>query len=176
MRVGDYTYGQNNITVHFGEFGEVTIGKFCSIAAEIDIFIGGGHPWKWGTDYPFGIICREHFNVEPKEGVSPTNGPVNIGNEVWIGHGVTIMSGVNIADGAVIAAGSHVVKNIGPYEIWGGNPAKFIKKRFSDEFISEFLAMKWWDQPKDVIIQLIPLLSQEPSKESIAEMWKIINQ
>jgi virginiamycin A acetyltransferase len=74
-----------------------------------------------------------------------TKGDVVIGNDVWIGHGATIMSGVTIGDGAVIAAKAVISKNVGAYEIWGGNPAKLIKTRFSEDVISDLLERKWWD-------------------------------
>ena len=68
-----------------------------------------------------------------------------IGNDVWIGLNTTILSGISIGDGAIIGAESLVTKNVGPYEIWGGNPAKFIKKRFDDDTIQKLLEIKWWD-------------------------------
>jgi acetyltransferase-like isoleucine patch superfamily enzyme len=165
ITVGKHTYGHNNIRVHFQEdgFPAVTIGNFCSIADEIDIFVGGEHAWKWVSTYPFGIVNKEAFPVDPVDGVSLGIEPVIIGHDVWIGHGVTIMSGVTIGNGAVVAANSHVYKDIGPYELWGGNPAKFIRKRFSDATIEILEYIQWWNKPDEEIMALIHFLQAPPN-------------
>lgn len=176
MQVGQHTYGQNNITKHFeSDSGQLYIGKFCSIAEHIHIFLGGGHPTKWVSTFPFGIVSKDAFPVEPKEGVAPTNGNVVIGNDVWIANGVTIMSGVTIGDGAVIAANSHVVKDVGPYEMHGGNPAKLIRPRFDSKIIEALLDLKWWDYPEESIRKIIDLLSMEPTLDLIKEMKNKLN-
>ena len=87
-----------------------------------------------------------------------SNGDVIIGNDVWIGHESTIMSGVKIGDGAVIAANSVVVKDVEPYTIVGGNPAKVIKKRFSDDIINNLLELKWWDWSNEKINENLNIL------------------
>jgi len=149
MEVGKYTYGQKHITLVFKEIFpnvKVKIGKFCSIAENLKIFLGNGyHDSGCISTYPFGhtksgaVFGKEKF-LDPT-----TNGNIIIGNDVWIGANVTIMSGVNIGDGAIIATNSHVVKNIEPYSIVGGNPATYIKKRFDEETIKKLLQIKWWD-------------------------------
>ena len=101
-----------------------------------------------------------------------SNGEIIIGNDVWIGSNVTIMSGIQIGDGAVIAANSMVVKDIAAYEIWGGNPAKKLKMRFSDEIIKSLLKLKWWEWKVEVIKKLAPRLSQAPDAKSIDELVK----
>jgi len=157
MKVGQYTYGQENIHVEFGRFAELEIGKFCSIAEKITIFLGGNHNIDWITTYPFGTINQNSFPYVAK-GHPKTNGNVIIGNDVWIGYKSTIMSGVNIGDGAVIAANSHVVKNVDPYSVVGGNPAKLIKLRFNEESIEKMLEMKWWDWHPSHINKISPIL------------------
>lgn len=92
------------------------------------------------------------------KGQSATKGNVEIGNDVWIGFRITILSGVKIADGAVVAACSVVTKDIGPYEIWGGNPARFIKKRFHENEIHRLLKIQWWNWDVEKIEKNIPLL------------------
>ena len=161
---GKHTYGVSNITLHFQEndYPAVTIGNFCSIADKIDIFVGGEHAWQWVSTFPFGIVSKDSFPVTPVDGVSRGIEPVVIGNDVWIGHNVTILSGVTIGDGAVIAANAHVYKDIGPYEIWGGNPAKFIRKRFSDYTINALLHIQWWNKSDEEILAMIPWLQSIP--------------
>jgi acetyltransferase-like isoleucine patch superfamily enzyme len=145
MEVGDYTYGQNYIKLfQFGENTKLIIGKFCSISSDIKVFLGGNHHTDWVTTYPFGHFNQRLFNTFNGQGHPKTNGNVIIGNDVWIGHGVTIMSGVHIGDGAVIAANSHVVKNVEPYSIVGGNPARLIKYRFDKDTIDKLLNIQWW--------------------------------
>jgi len=87
-----------------------------------------------------------------------TKGDVIIGNDVWVASYTTIMSGVTIGDGAVIANNSHVVKNVEPYSLVGGNPAKFIKYRFTEEQIKKLLEIKWWDWTDEKINAFAPLL------------------
>ena len=81
-----------------------------------------------------------------------------IGNDVWIADNVTIMSGVHIGDGAVIANNSHVCKDVAPYTIVGGNPAKLIKKRFKEEQIEKLMEIKWWDWTDEEINKVAPAL------------------
>jgi len=159
MKIGKYTYGDKNIkTYSWGEGSELKIGAFCSIAEDIKVFLGGNHNSNWITTYPFGHINKDTFNKFNGVGHPKTKGDVIIGNDVWIGNSVTIMSGVIIGDGAIIANNSHVVKNVNPYEIVGGNPAKLIKKRFNDEEISKLLKIKWWDFDNNKINEISPLL------------------
>ena len=146
MNVGKYTYGANNIELHkFSHTEKLTIGSFCSIAAKVVIFTGGNHRTDWVTTFPFGHICGDTFPGFNGQGHPASKGDVNIGNDVWIGYGVTIMSGVTIGDGAVLGAKSVVTKDVSPYSIVCGNPAKEVKKRFSSEIIEKLLEIKWWN-------------------------------
>lgn len=147
MIVGSFTYGNQNIKIHRGaENEELYIGKFCSIANNIQVYLGQNHRVDWFTTYPFGHVNTNIFqNIDKNLGHPSSKGDVIIGNDVWIGANTIIMSGVKIGDGAVIANNSHVVKDIEPYTIVGGNPAKVIRKRFSDEVINKLLDIKWWD-------------------------------
>ncbi len=144
FKIGEYTYGAPLILFE-NEDSNLFIGKFCSIANGVTIFLGGNHRIDWVTTYPFNKLPEYFPEARGIVGHPATKGDVRIGNDVWIGRGVIIMSGVTIGDGAVIAAGSVVSKNIGDYELWGGNPAKFIKKRFSDTEIENFKRIRWWD-------------------------------
>ena len=148
MKVGNYTYGHQNIKLIFQkEFPNVSveIGNFCSIASNIKIYMGHGyHDSNNVSTYPFGYVECQNFGLE-KYTSGKTNGDIIIGNDVWIGDNVTIMSGVKIGDGSIIATNSHVVKNVEPYSIVGGNPSKLIKYRFSEDTIEKLLKIKWWN-------------------------------
>jgi acetyltransferase-like isoleucine patch superfamily enzyme len=157
FEIGEFTYG--NPTILFeNEDANLTIGKYCSIANEVKIFLGGNHKTEWISTYPFSAFPNVFPEAEEIIGHPATKGNVSIGNDVWIGHGVIIMSGVTIGNGAVIAAGTLVTKDIGNYEIWGGNPSKLLKKRFDDQSIEELLKLKWWDLDISEIEQLVPIL------------------
>ena len=142
--VGKWTYGHQGIRL-MGDAADLMIGNFTSIAEGCVIFLGLNHRTDWNTTYPFGHIYQRVFDNFDGTGHPQTNGNVVIGSDVWIGRNVTIMSGVTIGDGAVIAANSHVVKNVEPYSIVGGNPAKFIKWRFEKERRDKLYEMKWWN-------------------------------
>lgn len=176
MEVGKYTYGHGYIRPKFEDSGQpLVVGKYCSIAEDVTVFLGGEHQAKWGTTYPFGEQNTDVFKESAADGVRNLRGGVSIGNDVWIGFRATIMSGVNIADGAVIAANSHVVKDVGPYEMWGGNPAKLIKKRFSDEIITLMMQAKWWDKPEDVVNKVIPYLQQPLTLDIAQKILELCN-
>ena len=124
------------------------IGKFCSIATGSKFMMGGtqGHNYEWIASYPLDFLDDDfdgYTSVAPKG--HKLKGDTIIGNDVWIGAEALIMPGVQIGDGAVVGARSLVTKNIGPYEIWGGNPAKLIKKRFTDSDIEKLLQIQWWN-------------------------------
>lgn len=176
ITVGDFTYGHNKLNVRqWGEGASLTIGKFCSIADYITIFLGGNHRTDWITTYPFGHIHRDELGGTDIVGHPATNGNVIIGNDVWIGSGATIMSGISIGHGAVIAANSTVIKNVQPYEIVGGNPAKHIKFRFTENIRHLLLDLSWWDLPTSKIIEITKELSTAPNEEVISSIIRKIN-
>ena len=157
--IGKHTYGKENITVYnYGNGHNIYIGAFCSLAHNIKIYMAADHRIDWVTTYPFGHINTDIFNTYNGTGHPKSKGDIIIGNDVWIGANVTIMAGVTIGDGAVIANNSHVVKNVEPYSIVGGNPAKFIKYRFSANQIEKLLQIKWWLWEDSKINEIAPLL------------------
>jgi len=164
MNIGKYTYGDNNIKVLWEtpDISELTIGKFCSIADNVTVFLGGNHRVDWVTTYPFGLKHTDVFTNKPLTSRNEINFKrnlnVKIGNDVWIAGGVTIMAGVTIGDGSVIARNSHVVENVKPYSVVGGNPASFYYFRFNQDIIKKLLELKWWDLDDNIINQIIPLL------------------
>lgn len=160
-KIGDYTYGHPSILFKNGG-ANLYIGKFCSIAKGVTIFLGGNHRTDWVSTYPFNDLLDYFPEAKDIEGHPATKGDVVIKNDVWIGNGATILSGVSIGDGAVIGAGSVVSKNVGEYEIWAGNPAKLIKKRFNDDKIEELREMKWWDWKIDRVKSELNYLCNKP--------------
>ena len=165
MIVGDYTYGHKQIKEYFvNNNGKLFIGKYCSIAEGVKVWLGGNHNTKAVSTYPFGLVHREKFKyICPNQ--PSTKGNVVIGNDVWIGANATIMSGVTIGDGAVIANNSHVVKDVEPYSLVGGNPAKEIRKRFNKEDIDFLLEFKWWDLPVEEVAKISKYLCSEKFDE-----------
>lgn len=168
IEVGRYTYGYEGMIVkEWGEGSSLKIGSFCSIAEGLTVMLGGNHRLDWATTFPFGHIFQKELGGTEIIGHPKSNGDVVIGNDVWIGFNTTIMSGVKIGNGAVIAANSTIVKDVGAYEVWGGNPAKMIKTRFPAEVVRSLEDLKWWDWDVKVIKQFAPLLSQVPNVDSI---------
>lgn len=166
VEFGRFTYGIERASViQWGEGSALRIGSFCSLAADITFILGGNHRSDWATTYPFGHIHIEHLGGREIKGHPATNGDIVIGHDVWIATGATIMSGITVGDGAIIAANAHVVKNIGPYEIWGGNPAQKIRDRFTRPVTERLLALQWWALPQEHIRRIAPTLSQAPTVE-----------
>lgn len=157
MSTGKYTYGHPEI-FYYQQGTQLFMGNFCSIAGNVKIYLGGNHNLDRVTTFPFGHRNTDIFNNCNAKGHPATKGDVIIGNDVWVASYTTIMSGVTIGDGAVIANNSHVVKNVEPYSLVGGNPAKFIKYRFTEEQIKKLLEIKWWDWTDEKINVFAPLL------------------
>ena len=169
MNVGKHTYGLKNATIAFKN-ATLNVGSFCSFAPGVKLFLGGNHRTDWVSTFPFGHTSENTFGKEQIEGHPSTNGNINIGNDVWIGAYATIMSGVTIGNGAVIAANSHVVKDVAPYSIVGGNPAKHLRYRFEPEVILVLMRLKWWDWSDEEIKKIIPILQSKPD---IKKLWEL---
>lgn len=153
--VGDYTYYddfenvdnfERNVKYHFDFTGDkLIIGKFCMIASDVKFIMNGAnHLTQAISAYPFAIFGHGWGHAMENKSY-PQKGDITIGNDVWIGYNATIMAGVTVGDGVIIAANSTVIKDVEPYSIVGGNPAKEIKKRFSEEKITELMRIKWWN-------------------------------
>nr|WP_245916038.1 CatB-related O-acetyltransferase [Merismopedia glauca] len=168
--VGDFTYYddlesaenfEKNVLYHFDFIGDkLIIGKFCAIASDVKFIMNGGnHLLDRFTTYPFPIFGKfgqgwGQFMPESW----PHRGDTIIGNDVWIGYDSLILPGVKIGDGAVIGAKSVVTKDVAPYTIVAGNPAKLIKRRFNDEVTSILLQLKWWDWEIQKINENLPII------------------
>ena len=137
-KLGKYTYIYGSTAVN------TEFGAFCSIASGC-IFGGGAHPTNWVSSSPVFYkgknVFHRHFSQNQFEEYQKTV----VGNDVWVGSRCIIKGGVTIGDGAIIGMGSVVTHDIPPYEIWGGCPAHFIRKRFDDETIEKLLSLKWWE-------------------------------
>ena len=161
MSFGKYTYSDGNPKVFYrNNDAKLVVGKFCSIASGVNIYLGGNHRTDWVTTYPFGHINQDKFTDFNGVGHPSTKGNIIIGNDVYIGQNATIMSGVTIGDGAIIGSHSLVTKNVEPYTIIGGVPAKKIRMRFNDEIISALIRYKWWNYSENKIMEKISLFNR----------------
>ena len=174
IEVGDYTiyndfvanpllFEKNNVLYHYPILREkLIIGKFCSIACGTKfLFNCANHSLKSLSTYTFPLFYEE-WELE-KSNITTAwdnKGDIVIGNDVWIGYEAVIMAGVHIGDGAIIAARAVVTKDVPPYTIVGGTPAKEIRKRFDAEVIQQLLMLKWWDWSIDEIRQCLPYIME----------------
>jgi len=167
--IGRHTYGDPAILT-WDEGAVLKIGAFCSIAAGVKILLGGEHRTDWATTYPFNVLWESgrHIAGHPK-----TKGDVIIGNDVCIGIEAVILSGVNIGDGAVIGARSVVAKDVKPYAICVGNPARPVRKRFDEETIRKLLELAWWNFKDEEIEQMLPLMLHTDVRTFILEAMGI---
>ena len=171
ITVGDYTYyddpadptgfERHNVLFNCPEFGDrLIIGRFCSIASGTRFIIGSAnHRISSVSTYPFSVfggVWEE--NAPPHLSQLPFKGDTVVGNDVWIGRESVIMPGVRIGDGAIVAACSVVAKDVEPYTVVGGNPARPIKKRFGVELISLLLELRWWDMEPEALADFLPVL------------------
>ncbi len=175
--VGDYTYYddfenvenfEKNVKYLFDFVGDkLIIGKFCMIASDVKFIMNGAnHLTQSLSTYPFAIFGNGWETA--MQGKSyPQKGDLIVGNDVWIGYNATIMSGVTIGDGAIIATHSVVTKDVEPYTIVGGNPAKEIKKRFSEGVIHKLLELEWWNWDIEKITKNIQNLTDNKIEKLI---------
>jgi chloramphenicol O-acetyltransferase type B len=149
IEVGHGTYGHEEIQIR-GDMNNITIGKYCSIATGVVMDGGFNHNVNFVSTFPF----RNRIGVGEQNVVC--KGDIHIGNDVWICENVLIMSGVTIGHGAIIGANSIVTKNVWPYSIVAGSPAKEIRKRFSDSQIEALLKIEWYNWTEEKIMAELP--------------------
>ncbi len=156
-KMGANCYGVPNVK-HAHPDAVLSIGNYCSIAKNVEIFLGGHHRVDWVSSYPFPAFFQQASHI--KDYVT-TRGDVTIGSDVWLCQNATILSGVTIGHGAVVANGALVNKDVAPYEIVGGNPAKHIRWRFDEPTREALLASAWWDWPDDEVLSVVELLCSD---------------
>lgn len=149
----------NNVLYHYPINGDcLKIGKFCSIACGAKfIFTSANHTMSSLSTYPFPLFFEEWgLPVSEVTSAWDNKGDIVIGNDVWIGYEAVILSGVHIGDGAIIGTRAVVTKDVEPYTIVGGVPAKTIRRRFDGETVEKLLKLRWWDLPPDVLGKVLP--------------------
>ena len=153
-------FERNNVLYHYPVNGDrLVIGKFCSLACGARfLFNSANHTLKSLSTYPFPIFWGEECGIDKSEVASAWDnlGDIVVGNDVWIGYEAVIMAGVRIGDGAVIAARAVVTRDVPPYTIVGGVPAKTIRPRFDDRAAARLLELQWWNWPVEKIRANLP--------------------
>ena len=167
FQFGSYTYGLPDVR-HWDKVSMLRVGSYCSIARNVQVFLGGNHRTDWISTYPFPFFYPEKTDIKD---FSLSRGDINIGSDVWLCHDCTILSGVNIGHGAVVANGAVVTKDVPPYSIVGGNPAKHIRWRFDETTRAALLNSAWWDWPDSELLKIIDLLCSD----NITEFLKYVD-
>lgn len=179
IEIGDYTmyndfvndprdFEKNNVLYRYPINGDkLKVGKFCSIARGAKfLFTSANHTMHSISTYPFPIFFEEWgLDVTNITSAWDNKGDIVIGNDVWIGYEAIVLSGVTIGDGAIIGTRAVVTKDVPPYTIVGGIPAKPIRKRFSDEVISKLLELQWWNWPENRIKENIDVIQSGRIKD-----------
>jgi chloramphenicol O-acetyltransferase type B len=164
-KIGFASYGVPTV-LDWKEGTTLEIGSYCSISKNVQIFLGGVHRTNWVSSFPFPKYFPEANHLIPDFGVS--KGDVIIGSDVWLCRDSTIMSGVKIGHGAVVATGAIVTKDVPPYAVVAGSPAKIIRWRFDEHTRMELLASEWWNWPQDEIRKLVPLMCKDDLSEFLS--------
>lgn len=167
ISVGAYSYGRPK--VRFPESGaRLSIGRYGSIADGVEILLGGNHRTDWASTYPFPALPGLWPAARALAGHDATRGDVTIGHDVWLGSQAMILSGVTIGHGAVVAARAVVTRDVPPYAIVAGNPAKLVRLRLPEEQVGTLLESRWWELPPEAVSKLLPLLMSERIDELAA--------
>lgn len=164
--VGSHSYLPSAcVRVFAGDSARVTIGKWCSIAGDVEIMPGGNHRTDTVTTYPIqrqlGLVSTPHTGQPLAQDDVVSKGDVLIGNDVWIGRGAKILGGVTIGDGAVIAAWSVVTRSVAPYTLAAGVPARAVRQRFPEEIVESLLRIRWWDWEDSVVLARVDDLTSD---------------
>jgi acetyltransferase-like isoleucine patch superfamily enzyme len=154
--MGNMSYYAPNVVKYQGDTGRVIIGNFASVAPDADFYVGGLHRTEWVSQY--GLRVMLDLPGAHEDGFTHGRGDIVVGSDTWVTNGCTIMSGVTIGDGAVVGTKAVVARDVRPYAIVVGNPAREIRRRFSDEQIEALLRIRWWDWPTDKVKQHAELI------------------
>ncbi|WP_441240369.1 chloramphenicol acetyltransferase [Tardiphaga sp. 768_D3_N2_1] len=166
VTMGDYSYVVND-----GQITYTTIGKFCSIAAMIRIN-PGNHPMHRATQAHFTYRASAYFPGESDDAdffAWRREHPCTIGHDVWLGHGAIVLPGRKIGTGAVIAAGAIVTKDVAPYTIVAGNPARPVRRRFSETVEDGLMELAWWDWEHEMLRQALPDFRKLPVEDFLSK-------
>lgn len=156
VTIGKHSYGLNkNMVAGVSADAALSVGSYCSIGPDVLFLCKVDHPLSHPSTYPFKTRL---WHPDQPNSDAITKGPITLGHDVWIGARAIILSGVSIGTGAVVAAGAIVTKDVPPYAIVGGNPARIIKKRFDDQQIEQLLATRWWECSDAELRQMADLL------------------
>ena len=166
--VGDHSYGRPKIRFPQRD-RPLAIGRFCSIADKVEILLGGNHRTDWVSTFPFAAFPDRWPDRGDETGAyHSSRGGVTIGSDVWLGSGATVLSGVTVGHGAVIAARAVVSRDVPPYAVVAGNPARVVRMRFPAETVRALIETAWWDLPDGEVARLVPILSGLRTDELIA--------
>jgi acetyltransferase-like isoleucine patch superfamily enzyme len=155
--MGTMSYYAPNVVKYKGDTGRVIVGNFASIAPDADFYVGGLHRVEWVSLY--GLRAMLELPGAYEDGFTHGRGDIVVGGDTWVASGCTVMSGVTIGDGAVVGTKAVVAKDVRPYAIVVGNPAREIRRRFSDEQVEALLRIRWWDWPVELVKERVDALS-----------------
>jgi len=167
LTLGRCSYGEPRVATFPGDTAHVRVGAFCSIGPDVILMDGGDHRVDWVSTFPFRAALGLPGAYE--DGHPRSRGGIEIGNDVWIGRGARVRSGVRVGDGAVIGAYSVVTRDVRPYAIVAGVPAREVRRRFGDAQVAALARIAWWDWPMDEVLRCVPQLCSENVDEFIRE-------
>lgn len=176
LEIGRFVHGYEDMDIQEqGGGANVTIGSFCSIGRGVRVLLDTSPALDRMTAFPFGEVFTEELGGAgvhvPRQG----GGDVVIGNDVWIGANVTLLGGVTIGDGAVISPNATIAGDVGAFEVWAGNPAQRVRRRFDDAICEKLLELQWWNLPLQLIQEMAPLLSAQPTVELVDGLQSIVD-
>lgn len=166
LTMGRHSYGTPRVVMYRHDDTRARVGAFSSLALGVTFVLGGNHPTDRVTTFPL----RQMLGLPGAgtDGFPSSKGDIVVGNDVWIGMNALVVSGVTIGDGAIVAAGSVVVGDVPPYAVVGGNPARVLKYRFTEDQIARLLALAWWDWPDERVVEHVDLLSGDDIEAFLA--------
>ena len=157
LTLGQLSYGAPAIRAYEGDTARVHVDSYVSIAEDVVFVVGGNHRLDWVSMFPFRARLRLPGAFE--DGHPATKGDIMVGHDVWIGRGATILSGVKVGNGAVVAAASVVTNDVRPYAVVAGNPAREVKRRFTDDQVEALQRIAWWDWPLEQVLERVSELN-----------------
>jgi acetyltransferase-like isoleucine patch superfamily enzyme len=165
--MGNMSYYAPHVVKYKGDTGRVIVGNFASVAPDADFYVGGMHRTEWVSLY--GLRAMLELPGAHEDGFTHGRGDIVVGSDTWVTNGCTVMSGVTIGDGAVVGTKAVVTKDVRPYAIVVGNPAREVGRRFSDAQVEALLRIRWWDWPTEKVRQHVDALSSPDVDAFIAQ-------